>query len=74
MTRSEVAIRVWRAAGVPLLLIAIHFLIGAYVDWRNIEYDTSGLEGPLWWVVAFWVLPIIALLMLAWRIIVKSMI
>ena len=73
MKFPEETIGVWRAVGVPVRLVAAHIAAATYVEWRHIEYDTNGLEGPLWWLVNFWVLPILAVLLLAWHVVKKLM-
>jgi len=45
-------------------LIALHFLAWWYVSFKNMAYDQGDIEGLLWWVVAFWILPVFALLIL----------
>ena len=46
------------------ILIAAHVLIHIYVVEWHILYDQGGFEGLLWWLVAFLVLPVAALLTL----------
>ena len=54
-----------RALYAAATLIGLHFLAYAYVVDQRILYDQGDLEGLLWWIVAFLVLPAIALLTLA---------
>ena len=46
-------------------LIALHILAYAYVVDQRIPYDQGDLEGLLWWIVTFFVLPAAGLLTLA---------
>jgi ABC-type dipeptide/oligopeptide/nickel transport system permease component len=50
--------RVAISAGV---LILLHFLAWAYVVANHVLYDQGGWEGLLWWLVAFLILPALAL-------------
>ncbi|WP_144037835.1 hypothetical protein [Sphingopyxis sp. KK2] len=52
------------AAYVAAALVAVHLLTHAYVVDQRILYDQGGFEGLLWWLVAFLVLPVVALLTL----------
>ena len=54
-----------RAIYAAATLIGLHILAYAYVVDQRIPYDQGDLEGSLWWLVAFFVLPAIALLTLA---------
>ncbi|MFC3783438.1 hypothetical protein ACFONB_00290 [Sphingopyxis italica] len=54
-----------RAIYAAAILIGLHLLAYAYVVDQRILYDQGDLEGLLWWLVAFLVLPTAALLTLA---------
>jgi membrane protein CcdC involved in cytochrome C biogenesis len=54
-----------RAIYAAAILIGLHILAYAYVVDQRISYDQGDLEGLLWWIVAFLVLPAAALLTLA---------
>lgn len=45
-------------------LATSHFVVWWYVWYKSIPYDQGDLEGLLWWLVAFWVLPIFACLII----------
>jgi len=46
-------------------LVGLHFLLWAYVVAAGILYDQGGFEGLLWWLVAIPMLPVAAILLLA---------
>lgn len=58
MTVSPKAIKIAAA------LIALHFLVWWYVWFKDMAYDQGDLEGLLWWLGAFWILPAIAVAIL----------
>ena len=51
-----------REAMTALTLIVLHFVTAAYVDARDILYDSRGVEVLLWWVNSFGILLFAALL------------
>jgi hypothetical protein len=53
-----------RAAFAAATLVVLHFIAAAYVQATGMLYDQGDLEGLLWWLVVFWVLPVIALITL----------
>lgn len=55
---SKVAI-LWAFA-----LCVLHVLMAIYVVLENVLYDERGIIGISWWLVNFWVFPIIAVLLL----------
>lgn len=60
-----------RAIYAAAVLIGLHILAYAYVVDQRIQYDQGDLEGLLWWLVAFFVLPAAALLTLAVSLIAR---
>ena len=53
-----------RAVLTAAILVACHVLAFAYVEATNMLYDQGDLLGLLWWLVAFWVFPLLAGLVL----------
>ena len=53
-----------RAAIAAVALVAAHLLAFTYVEATDMTYDRGDLLGLLWWLVIFWVLPILAALVL----------
>jgi hypothetical protein len=45
--------------------VVLHLIAMAYVQATDMPYDRGDAVGLLWWLVAFWVLPVLALIVLA---------
>lgn len=60
-----------RAAWAAVGLLGAHVIAQAYVVSRHVLYDQGGFEGLLWWLVAFFVLPVFAALTLATSVIAQ---
>ncbi len=54
-----------KAAIVAGALVILHLIATVYVQATDMAYDRGDMVGLLWWLVAFWVLPVIALIVLA---------
>jgi hypothetical protein len=49
-----------RAAIAAATLVVLHLIATGYVLATDMAYDQGDTMGLLWWLVAFWVLPVIA--------------
>jgi len=54
-----------RSLAIAASLIIVHLVLWAYVISQEIQYDQNDLEGILWWIVAFLILPAIAVIVVA---------
>jgi hypothetical protein len=45
----------------------LHFMIWIYVEVVNMQYDQGDLWGLLWWVAAFWLLPVLSILLIVFN-------
>ncbi|HYI39941.1 MAG TPA: hypothetical protein VE053_06450 [Allosphingosinicella sp.] len=54
-----------KAAIAAAALVVLHLIATVYVQATGMAYDQGDMVGLLWWLVAFWVLPVIALIVLA---------
>ena len=54
-----------RAAIAAAALVVLHLIAAGYVQATDMAYDQGDTVGLLWWLVAFWVLPVIASVVLA---------
>jgi hypothetical protein len=49
-----------RAVVAAVALVGLHLIAAAYVQATDMPYDRNDTVGLLWWLVALWVLPLIA--------------
>ncbi len=62
-----------KAIKVAAALVVLHFLAAWYVWSTNMSYDQGDLLGLLWWLVAFWILPVFAVLIMLLNIFVRRL-